>query len=595
MTKALQHPERPPGDYDRPAQYPRMIAERDVRVPMRDGVELCIDIYRPDTTEPLPALLAFAVYNKDIQGPDMAEVLPPQPAWAPLWTGCLEAGDTRFLTSRGYIHVIGSPRNIAKSGSGGSRLWDSYDLIEWIARQDWCDGKVGMIGISGFGAEQMHAARQNPPSLKAIFPIDPRGAFGPFGGFRDEYPGGVIHTFRYLIMGFVAAHQNKTAPGDLPPERDVLWRAAMANADYKMYPHIYNVVTLKGQHFPAYFDVLVDPYDREETVVASENEIRAIRVPTYTGSGWYAQSYKTHLNGAQNYYALLEAPKKLLLGGSAHLERPFHGFASETLRWFDHWLKDIDTGIMDDPPVRYFVTGAERWAEATDWPPPEVQWTKLYLSGWERLRAEPFTPGSLDDVLPPDSFVQMPLAQSNRVQALRYVSEKLTEDLTIAGPVSLELHAEIDKTDTNWIVILKDLGPDPHGVSAREGERGIADDLPAREITRGWLKASRRATDSARSKPGRPWHKLTREAAAPVTPGEVVAYEIGLMACAHLFRAGHRLALEITSLDVPTGIGGATNAEYIPYHICSSETVLHRVYHDTRRPSHILLPVLPSR
>ena len=74
---------------------------------MRDGVKICVDIYRPDTTEKLPALLAFAIYNKDFQGPDVAEALPPQPAWSPLWTGPLEAGDTHFLVSRGYVHVIG--------------------------------------------------------------------------------------------------------------------------------------------------------------------------------------------------------------------------------------------------------------------------------------------------------------------------------------------------------------------------------------------------------------------------------------------------------------------------------------------------------
>ena len=85
-----------------------MIRDTDVCVPMRDGVKLCVDVYRPDTEEKLPALLAFAIYNKDFQGPDMAEALPPQPAWTPLWTGPLEAGDTHFLVSRGYVHVIGS-------------------------------------------------------------------------------------------------------------------------------------------------------------------------------------------------------------------------------------------------------------------------------------------------------------------------------------------------------------------------------------------------------------------------------------------------------------------------------------------------------
>ena len=97
----------PPADYGRPPTYQKMISELDVTVAMRDGVKLCVDVYRPATDDKLPALLAFAIYNKDFQGPDVATALPPQPAWTPLWTGPQEAGDTHFLTSRGYVHVIG--------------------------------------------------------------------------------------------------------------------------------------------------------------------------------------------------------------------------------------------------------------------------------------------------------------------------------------------------------------------------------------------------------------------------------------------------------------------------------------------------------
>ena len=162
----LPSDDRAPVPYDRPPTFADVISEKDVAVPMRDGVNLSVDIYRPDGSGKFPALLAFSIYNKDLQGPDVASALPPQPAWSSLWAGLLEAGDTRFFVSRGYVHVIGSPRGIFKSDGGGSRQWDSYDLIEWIAKQPWCDGNVGMVGISGFGAEQLFVARQNPPHLK---------------------------------------------------------------------------------------------------------------------------------------------------------------------------------------------------------------------------------------------------------------------------------------------------------------------------------------------------------------------------------------------------------------------------------------------
>jgi predicted acyl esterase len=588
-------PEIVPPAYEREPSHPGpMVSERDVYVEMRDGVRICVDVYRPDTDEPLPALLAFAIYNKEIQSPDATASLPPQPAWSPLWTGPQEAGDTRLFVSRGYVHVIGSPRGVGKSESGGSREFDSYDLIEWIAQQPWCDGNVGMVGISGFGAEQMHVARQAPPHLKAIFPFDPRGAYGTLGGFREEYPGGVVHLFRYLVGHFGVFHQDRGAPGDLPPEQDAHWREAMENPDYRIYPHLLNVLSMKGQHLPNYFQILIDPFDQPGLNERSEAEFAQIKIPAYTGSGWYAYTYKTHLQGAQTYWRHLDAPKKLLFAGPAHLERPFHGFHGEILRWYDHWLKGIDTAVMDEPPVRYWVMGANEWRTGADWPLPETQWTKLYLSSWERLRAEPFTADSADDDIPPDSFVQMPLTHTRQIAKLRFLSEPLTEDLLVAGPSVLKLFASIDQTDTNWIVVLKDVGPDPSVRTAREGEWELPDELPERELTRGWLKASNRALDPERSQPWKPFHRLTRDAAEPVAPGEIVEYDIEILATANLFRAGHRICLEITSMDRPTGVAGATNVEYVPYHVCSAQTTLHHVHHDTAHPSHLLLPVIPT-
>ena len=591
----LPRADAPPCGYDRSPEYDTVLSERDVPVALRDGVRLSVDVYRPQTDRPLPALLAFAIYNKDLQGPDMLGGLPPQPAWSTLWAGLLEAGDTRFFVSRGYVHVIATPRGVGGSEGGGSREWDSYDLIAWIAAQPWCDGKVGMIGISGFGAEQLAVAKQQPPALKAIFPFDPRGAYGSLGGFRDEYPGGVVHLFRYLIGHFSAIHQTKGKPGELSPAREALWREAMRNADYLMYPHVANVVAQKGQHMPPYFDILIDPFEAESTADASEVASRRVQVPTYTGSGWYGYTYKTHLNGCQNWFRLLESPKKLMFVGPAHLERPFHSFHDEILRWNDHWLKGIDTGVMDEPPVKYWVMGENAWRTGQDWPLPETQWAKLYLNSWGRLRAEPFAPESADAVQPGDSFVQMPPTQTNEVARLRYLSDPLSEDLLIAGPISLTLYAAINQEDANWIVILKDVGPDVSVQTVREGERKTRDDLPERELTRGWLKASNRALDESRSKPWKPWHKLTRAANSPVTPGEIVEYQIEILATANLFRRGHRICLDITSMDFPTGVGGATNAEYVPYHICSSKTTLHTVYHDEKRPSHLLLPVISNR
>ncbi len=182
------------------------------------------------------------------------------------------------------------------------------------------------------------------------------------------------------------------------------------------------------------------------------------------------------------------------------------------LRWYDHWLRDVDTGVMNEPPVRYHVMGANEWRSGNDWPLPETQWTMLYLNSWERLTAEPFAASSVDEFVPPDLFVQMPPTQTNRIEKLRYHFDPLPEDLLIAGPTVLNLFASIDCDDTNWIISLRDVGPDVHVRIAREGEREIHTDLPSRELTRGWLKASHCVLEPARSKPWKPWHPLTREA-----------------------------------------------------------------------------------
>src|SRR5204863_10100837 len=133
--------------------------------------------------------------------------------------------------------------------------------------------------------------------------------------------------------------------------------------------------------------------------------------------------------------------------------------------------KRIDPGIELEPPVKFWVMGENKWRQADDWPLPETRWTKLYLRNWERLSAEPFIPASVDEFTPPVAFLQMPPTQTNVVQKLRYLSEPLPHDVLIAGPSVLNLFAEIDQDDTNWIVILRDVGPDVSVMSVREGER----------------------------------------------------------------------------------------------------------------------------
>jgi putative CocE/NonD family hydrolase len=574
-----------------------MIEQRDIRIAMRDGTRLALDVYRPDGPGRFPVLYAAALHNKDMQGPDIADVLPPQPANAPLWFGPIEAGDTRRFVANGYVHVIAQPRGSAKSeGHYGHEDTDHYDTIEWITQQPWSNGKVGMVGISGYAGEQWRAAAQGHPALKAIFPYDACSAYGGMFGFRDFYPGGVLHAFAYLLDVFSTVHESRDIPADLPPPEEELVRAALRNPDYKMYMNLYNILTQRGQRTFIMYRSMIAPWEPDGAVDAAQELFKKIRIPFYTGSGAYAYTYKLHWLGAQHFFQNCTGPRKLLFTGPAHLERPFHQYHDEILRWYDHWLKGVDTGIMKEPCVRYWLMGANAWRTGEDWPLPQTQWVKYYLSDWQRLTtcAPPPRAETGDAAREPDIFTQMPLKKTVEVARLRYLTEPLAEDVTVVGPISLTIYAAIDETDTNWIVILKDVGPDVSVVTAREAERSVPTDLNERELTRGWLKASYRAIDERHSKPWEPFHKLTRDSIQPVPAGEVLEYRIHILATANRFAAGHRICLEITSMDVPTGTGAMTNVEYIPYHVCSSKTVTHRIYHDAGRPSHLLLPIIPE-
>lgn len=582
---------RKAGDYRAARQDLRLLWDRDVMAPMRDGKHLCVDVYRPHVEGRYPALLAIAGHNKELQTPDIGNSVPPQPAWSTMWQGGAEAGDSDFLVSRGYVHVVGNPRGFGKSEDGGSSEWDLYDLIEWIAAQPWCDGNVGMIGLSAYALSQWHAAMQQPPHLKAIFPFD---AMPCHGLIHDRYPGGLTHVMLYLLDGQSVHHGGHGRPGALTPEQERLWEEAMANPDYRMYSWVYNLLSQRGQIHPRIFWHLLDPFERDAAIEASEAALKKIEVPAYTGAGWHSYTYKMHLLGAQNWYAGIDVPKKLLFTGLAHMERPFHALHDEIVRWYDYWLKGIDTGIMNEPPVKVFVTGADAWLTGEAWPLPGTQWTKVYLHSWERLRFDPFVEGGREAYREPDSFVQMPPTQTRTIQKLRYLTDPLPEDLLVVGPIALTIHAAIDQDDTNWIAILKDVGPDVSIRSGRVGEVESPANLPEREVTRGWLKASYRALDEKRTRPWKPWHRLTREAHQKIVPGEINEYQIELMSAANLFRKGHRICLEITCLDLPSGVGFATGCEYVPYHLCSSRTTVHRIHRNEQYPSHLLLPIIPG-
>jgi hypothetical protein len=550
----------------------KMKVDRDVQVKMRDGKSLCVDVFQPDADGRFPALIALSPYGK------MKQSLPisPLPPEAPLYNPSIEAGDPNFLASRGYVHIIGDVRGTGKS-EGDYLGWmskkeaeDGYDLVEWAAKQPWCDGNVGMTGISYYGTIQLMVAAEQPPHLKAIMPWNAPADF-----YREAtYHGGIMQMFFHFLYSqhihgnCVSVMAEKTAANEL---RD-LTKRIMEDSDIRMYPEIYSIVD-NPRVCPNFFDVIVNPVDGPFYWERSPyKSFDRIKIPFYVSSGWWAYAHM-HLVGTFTSYLGINAPKKLLISGPSVLPCPLPREYNEgLLAWYDYWLKGIDTGIMTEPPIQLFIMGPNKFRFENEWPLARTRWTKFYLRNWERL-----SPEAEEANANPDCFVQKPPSETATVQSLKYSTPPLEQDTEVTGPLALYLHAAIDQTDTNWIVYLKDVN-----------EQGLVT-----ELSKGFLKASHRRLDEEKSKPWQPYHPHTNP--EPVTPGRIYEYAISLAPTAYVFKARHRIRLEITSMDHPrSSVAPITVGQYhLPYHLCSSKTTLHRIHFDREHSSHLLLPIIP--
>ncbi|MEA2418279.1 MAG: uncharacterized protein QOE60_485 [Thermoleophilaceae bacterium] len=544
----------------------RVIA--DVEVPLRDGTQIVADVFLPDDEGPHPTLVALSPYGKEIQSLDV----PPQPPTSPVYAREIEAGDPRFLTAHGYAHVIADERGIGKSG-GTYRGWmspqeaeDGYDVVEWAAAQPWSDGGVGMVGVSYYGAIQLAVAALAPPSLRAIMPINAPADF-----YREgTHHGGILHAFFLLIyQTCVGGRLESEVVAESSEEELAAIIARLADdPDLKLYPGLYNIA-LNPERQVGFFDVLAHPLDGP--FYWARSAYRAydrIKIPFYTGSGWWAYAHM-HLRGAFQHYAEIDAPKKLYIESRVEADAPMdEAYNAEVVRWYDHWLKGVENGIMDEPPIRVHVRG-RGFRDEQEWPLAGTDWRKLHLRRFGALTVEPEPVKGY-----PDTFVQQPVQEQPRVASLDYLTSPQSEDVELIGPAAATVFAALDAEDTNWMVSLLDVYPDGMEV----------------ELTRGFLKASHRAVDEERSDPWRPWHPHTDS--EPVVPGEIEQYRIELSPLSTVIRAGHRIKLSISCMDHAhwPPIDPELGTGHQPWHVCRNETVSHTVFHDAGRPSHVLLP-----
>jgi len=545
------------------------IRDDDVPVLMRDGITLLADVHRPTTPGRYPVLVAASPFPRQIQ--DLG---------AP--AGFIEAGATDFFVPRGYVHVIANCRGT--SGSGGvfgffdsQERRDMHDLVEWAAAQPWSDGNVGMIGISYFGMTQLEAAVEQPPHLKAIFPVASTIDLFESATHHGLVSSAFITPFLAMI-GITSAQTNK------------LWRSTLLNAVrqvlhtpaiHKKFEHFNGEaamtalrVLLKLHHEPHPWDdlwraiVVEHPYrdwwwdDRDITPL-----LHKVNVPAYLGCDW--QNVPLHLpHTFPAYAALTNSPcVRVAMLGEDGLAWPWESLHIEALAWFDHWLKGRDTGILAGPPIRYVVPGAEGWRTADSWPVAGVTHRSLALRADGGLADDEGVRGSRQLLTLGTGLARPRASETDPSASLAWTSTPLPEDLDMVGEIELQLDATSTAGDTAWIVFLQDV--DAAGAVT--------------EITGGYLRASLRKVDETASRQGAPI--LRCRTFDPVPIGDVVHYRVPLVFNARRFNAGHCIRVFVTSDDQNPDIPALMTFRHASVGTSSLNTVL--------SSSRLLLPIAP--
>jgi uncharacterized protein len=549
--------------------------ELDVPVPMRDGTSLRANVFRPAGDGRHPVLLTRLPYGKDL----------------PLGSAVL---DPVQATRRGYAVVVQDTRGRFMSEGEfepfrGEDV-DGYDTVEWAAAQPWSDGQVGMYGASYFGQTQWAAARLQPPSLKAIAPYitwsEPTDGTLGRGGAVEL---GTAASWA-LQMSLNRVMRNHAS------DREAMGRAVRAVVDdydrlaaenYWQLPLRDFAPVVRNEvpnGFNLYLDALADPAQAEHLRVRHDQ----VEVPSLNAGGWY----DIFLQGTIDNFNQMRrrgVPTKLLIGPWTHsassnpvgeLNFGFgsqaafidlrYDFQSLQLRWFDHWLRGIDTGLLGEAPVKIFVMGANRWRDEAEFPLARAVEEDIFLRAEGRLDRHAPKAGE-----PPDHFDYDPAhpvptrggallmtpefrsgpydqrAIEERPDVLVYTGGEFSRDVEVTGPVTVTLWACSSAPSTDFVARLCDVYPDGRSIN----------------LTDGILRVG--------GEPGRP-----------------AEHHIDLWATSNLFRAGHRLRLQVTSSCFPrwdrnlnTGEATGVGTEMA----VARQTILH----DPDHPSRIRISIVP--
>ena len=566
------------GDWRKLLSQPthEVVHEAALRVPMRDGVELAADVYRPAGEGKFPAILIRTPYNRKNEG----------------------LGSGNRFAKRGYAVCVQDVRGRFESGGVFRPLHqetaDGSDTLDWLAGQTWCDGRVGMIGGSYCGIVQWYAAKSGNPHLKAIVPQvappDPDENF--------PYEGGV---FMLATAWWAKVLTTMDSNGGAGLPQGVDWAKLLATLPLSEVDG-----ALGASH--DWFDEWLahPPTDIEYWSDARyQDQIPSMDVPALHITGWFDGDQPGALRNFPRMRR--EAKSELARGGQFLVSGPWgHGFNATTrlgdvdfgsegvidlaaleLRFFDRYLKGIENGIEKEDPAWVFVMEENRWRHEKSWPPEGMRETALYLgsdgdahkrngngklgpvagaggsAAADEYRYDPANPPTIPEESWNDVTGQtatMDLATlPDRDDALDYTSAPLAGPVELTGPFRAVLWTTSSAADTDYAVTLSRVDPSGRMLRIAGGIQRVR---------------YRNGKDE------------------PAPPGEVVQVEVDCWASSIRLRAKDRLHVEVISSAFP---GYARNLGTLEP-IATGKTIVvatNRVLHDAEHPSQVLLPVVP--
>ncbi len=583
----------------------QITADFDVPARMRDGVILRANVYRPVGEGQWPVLLTRLPYGKDL----------------PISNSMM---DPAQVARRGYVVIVQDTRG--RSTSEGEwdpmrrEILDGEDTVAWAAQLPYSNGDVGMYGISYFGFTQWASAIQHPPALKAMIPVmtwsDPldgvlfrRGAFELGSGASWQMMMGIDVLFR-RYRGDPDSRNRGRAFYMLAKETD-----ALAEQGYWSLPLKEFGPLKRTDVAPAFFEIIDNAMNRNHAdplTILGKHE--RVTVPTFNIGGWYDIFLQDTIENFRNMRSQGSTPEarqsKLLIGPWAHgvMTNPIgevnFGFAASAafidlqidfvnlqLRWFDHFLKGIETGMLNEAPIKLFVMGANVWRDEQEWPLARAVETRYYLhsnghantlngDGLLSTRApesetadqyvyDPSNPvitrgGAL--LMTPE-FRPGPFDQrsvESREDVLVYTTPELEQDVEVTGPIVVHLWATSSAPDTDFVARLVDVHPDGY----------------AQNLTDGIIRARYRNFAHG--------GEVTL-----IEPGKAYEYEIDLWATSNVFKKGHRIRLDVTSSNFPRWDRNPNTGHEFGE---DSELAVARqsILHDAEHPSYVLLPLVPN-